>query len=337
MRFATALAAERGAETGVDAGVVHLMDSRPIVACATLVALTFVLVRAQLPFTMPSVHPSEPRSQSDRQVPPLRFGDARLPTDVRLRYAEQGDSAGHTVILLHGYTDSWFSFSRVLPLLPASYHVYALDLRAHGDSDRPAGGYTMRDLATDVVSFMDVKGLGRTTVVGHSMGSFVAQQVALAAPERVARLVLVGSATTPRNIIGILELQRTVDSLMDPVPADFARAFQMSTVYRPLPDDFMNRMVAGSLKLPARVWRALMAGLLATDRSDRLGDSRIPTLILWGERDAYFPRSEQDALVAMLPTAALKVYSETGHAPHWEQPEEFAGDLEEFITRTEAR
>ncbi|HKG95645.1 MAG TPA: alpha/beta fold hydrolase, partial [Gemmatimonadaceae bacterium] len=93
---------------------------------------------------------------SHHHAPP-RFDDVRLPTGVRLRYAEQGDPSGHPIILLHGYSDSWFSYSGVLPLLPERYHVYALDLRGHGESDRPAAGYAMRDLAADVVAFMDAK------------------------------------------------------------------------------------------------------------------------------------------------------------------------------------
>jgi len=67
-----------------------------------------------------------------------RFADVRLSTGVRLRYLEQGDPAGRPVILLHGLTDSWFSFSRVLPGISKAHRVYALDLRGHGDSDRPA-------------------------------------------------------------------------------------------------------------------------------------------------------------------------------------------------------
>ena len=184
---------------------------------------------------------------------PMRFADALLATGVRLRYAEQGDSAAHPLILLHGFTDSWFSYSRVLPELARSSRVYALDLRGHGDSDRPPSGYTMADLAGDVVAFMDLKGIDRATIVGHSMGSFVAQQVVAAAPERVARLVLIGSATTPRNIVGISEFVRAIDSLADPVPPQFAREFQVSTIHHPVPEAFLDEAVAVSLKLPARV------------------------------------------------------------------------------------
>jgi pimeloyl-ACP methyl ester carboxylesterase len=214
------------------------------------------------------------------------------------------------------------------------YHVYALDLRGHGDSDRPASGYTMRDLAADVIAFMDAKRVRRATVVGHSMGSFVAQQVTLAAPDRVARLVLIGSGRSIQRFPGIAELEAAVDSLPDPVPLDFVSAFQTSTVHRPLPAEFMEQVNRESLKLPARVWRGLMKGMLATQPANKLAGLRIPTLMLWGDRDAMFSRAEQDALLGMLPHAMLKVFPETGHAPHWERPSELARDLEVFVGGT---
>jgi pimeloyl-ACP methyl ester carboxylesterase len=266
-------------------------------------------------------------------APALRFAEVRLATGVRMHYAEQGDPRGDAVILLHGYSDSWFSYSRVLPLLSDRHRVYALDLRGHGNSDRPATGYHMSDLAADVIAFMDAKGIVRATVVGHSMGSFVAQQVALAAPRRVTRLVLVGSATAVRNVDGILDLKRAVDSLPDPVPEEFVREFQRSTIHAPVPDDFMNGVVNESLKLPARVWRELMAGMLATDPPLALGRAGIPTLVIWGDRDTFMLRGEQDALLKLLKTATLTVYRDTGHDPQWERPELFARDLERFLER----
>src|SRR5215207_10629296 len=143
---------------------------------------------------------------------PPRFADAHLPTGVRLRYAEQGDPAGRPVVMLHGYTDSSFSFSRALPLLDPGRRVYALDLRGHGDSERPAGGYAVSDFAADVLAFMDARGLERATLVGHCMGSLVAQRVALVAPQRVERLVLVSSMTAARNIEGMSELRQAIAS-----------------------------------------------------------------------------------------------------------------------------
>jgi len=269
----------------------------------------------------------------DNHTPAVRFADTHLTTGVRLRYAEYGDAARHPIILLHGYTDSWYSFSHVLPALAATYHTYALDQRGHGESDRPMQGYTMPDFAADVVAFMDVMGLPSATLVGHSMGSFIAQEVALAAPQRVARLVLMGAATTARTE-DLLAFQQAVAALGDPVPAEFARDFQASTIYRPVPDDFLDRVVVESLKLPAHVWRAALAGCLGVDYAAHLGDIQMPTLILRGAQDTVFSQAAQDSLVSGLARAVLKVYSETGHAIHWERPEQVVHDMKEFIAQT---
>jgi len=274
--------------------------------------------------------PSEP---SD--VP--RFGEVQLSTGIRMHYAEQGESRGEPIILLHGYSDSWFSFSKVLTPLARESRVYALDLRGHGKTDKPAAGYHMRDLAADVVAFMDAKRIDRATVIGHSMGGFVAQQVALAAPKRVSRLVLVGTATTPRNIVGFGDLEQAIATLPEPVPESFAREFQVSTVHGPVGDAFMDRAVAESLRLPARVWRELMIGMKTTDRAESLGTSGIPALVLSGEKDSYITRKETDALVAMVGATRRREYANTGHALHWEQPAAFAKDVLAFVGETRGK
>lgn len=260
---------------------------------------------------------------------------ARIPlsTGVELHYAEQGDPAEPAVLLLHGYTDSWFSFSRVLPLLPDGHRYLAPDLRGHGRSDRPHGDYSLDALAGDVVAFLDALSIEQATLVGHSMGSFVAQRVASIAPERVEGLVLIGSATRAEAVVGVGEFAAAVAGLEDPVPDEFVREFQVSTVFEPVPAQFLETAVAESLRLPARVWRALLQGMRS---AGRFGPSRpvpVPTLLLWGDRDAMMPRSEQDALLAAFPGATLVAYEETGHAPHWERPERVADDLEAFLGR----
>ena len=162
---------------------------------------------------------------------------------------------------------------------------------------------------------------------------FVAQQVALAAPKRVSRLILVGSTTTPRTISGMSELDSIIRTLKDPVPTAFLREFQVSTVYDGVSSDFIDRAVEESTKLPAHAWRGLLDGLLAADPPTALGTSGIPTLVLWGEKDTYAVAAEQAALVALIRTATLKSYPKTGHAPHWEKPTVFARDVLAFIAK----
>jgi non-heme chloroperoxidase len=265
-----------------------------------------------------------------RAVSGVRFGTTRIATGPRLHYAERGDSDGQAILFLHGWPDSWFSFSRLLPLLPGRYRTLAPDQRGFGDSDRPDAGYGIDDLASDAAAFLDTLGIERATVVGHSMGTFVARRVAEAHPARVARLVLIGSAFSPVNDV-TRDVRASLATLEDPVSMEFARQFQASTVYAPVPPDFFEGLVAESVKLPARLWRAVFDGILAFDDAGRLGGIAAPTLILWGERDALFPREDQHRLAALIPRARLKIYADTGHCPNWERPEQVVADLDVFM------
>src|SRR5262245_11321468 len=103
--------------------------------------------------------------------PQIRESAMDVGWGLELHYAEVGGTRGRTLLLLHGYSDSWRSFRLVLPLLARLGRVIALDLRGHGDSPAPAGDYSPVRLAGDVAGFMDRLGLGAVTLVGHSMGS----------------------------------------------------------------------------------------------------------------------------------------------------------------------
>ena len=261
---------------------------------------------------------------------PPRSDTVQVSTGVRLHYVEQGDPSGETIILLHGYSDSWFSFSQALPLMSQRYHIYALDLRGQGSSDTPAGGYGMVDQAADVIAFMDARSIRRATVVGHSTGSFVARQVAHLAPDRIVRLVLVASSTT--IFPHLVELRKAVMALTDPVSPQFVEEFQRSTVHHPVSEEFMRQAIAESMRLPVHVWHGIMEGMATMPAGKALGVTTAPTLIMAGARDVVFP-GEVEPLRAQFPHASVIVYEDTGHAVHWERPEWFVRDLEAFLTR----
>jgi len=254
-----------------------------------------------------------------------------LPNQVTLPYVEQGDPAGVPVLLLHGITDSWHSFAGVLPHLPTSLHAFALSQRGHGDAARPVTGYYPQDFAADLAAFMDTLKSGPAVIVGHSMGSAIAQRFALDYPDRTLGLVLMGSCTTVRGNPEVVALwDAVVSKLMDPIDPGFVLEFQRSTLDRPVPQTWLDTVVQESLKVPARVWRAAFAALLDTDFSGELSTIKAPTLIVWGDQDAFFLRREQEALAAAIAGAQLVVYPGAGHGFHWEDPARFAADLVTF-------
>src|ERR671916_1865573 len=267
-----------------------------------------------------------------RQPDAVRFDAVHLSTDVTLHYAEQGNPTGEAIVFLHAYVDSWFTFSRMLPLLSPEYHAFAPDQRGHGDSDKPQCCYAVDDYAADVGAFMEAVGLEEATLVCSSSAGLIAQRVALDDPHRVSRLVLMGSPTTLGNNEAVREAGKEMLALEDPISPEFVREFLESTTHHPVPEEFLSRLVSESLKVPARVWRDYLEGVvLAVDDTSRLGEIEVPTLILWGEQDAFLEREEQQRRAAAIPDARLKVYPDTGHVVHWERPEWVVRDLEAFM------
>jgi pimeloyl-ACP methyl ester carboxylesterase len=264
---------------------------------------------------------------------------ATLSSGVRMEYVEQGSTDGVPVVFLHGVTDSWHSFERVLPLLPPSLHAYAISARGHGDSSRPDRDYLLADMSKDLEAFMDAVGLERAVIVGHSMGAMVAQRFVVDHPERVSRLVLMGAFATLFHDPGLTDFCRSaIAPLADPIDAGFAREWQQSTLARPIPANHLDTIVAETLKVSARVWHAVFEGLLNTpDFSRDLSRVAVPSLIMWGDQDSYTPRENQHRLVSLIPGARLVVYEGAGHGFHWEDPAQFAKDLTAFVTAMSTR
>ena len=260
----------------------------------------------------------------------LLVRSVQLSAGVRLEYVEEGDPAGLPVVLLHGTTDSWRSFTGVLSHLPESLHVFALSVRGQGDSSRPPDGYGLADLAGDLDAFLDAVHVPEAVIVGHSGGSLIAQRFAIDRPERTRGLVLLGSTPAPAANPALHELWQSVATLTDPVDPDFAREFQLSTVARPTAPGLIDAAVHESLKIPAFVWRRLFAGLLEADHTGELGRITAPTLLAWGTEDAIFLRHEQDALQRGIRGSRFIAYEGGGHAFHWEDPFRFAADLTTF-------
>ena len=255
-----------------------------------------------------------------------------LATGVTLPYVEQGDPAGVPVVFLHGLSDSWRSFDPVLPFLPASMRAFAVSQRGHGDAGRPPHGYHPRDFAADVAAFLDSQELESAVVAGHSMGSTIALRFALDYPERTRGLIPMGALVRYAVNPVITEFWETVVSVLDdPIDPRVAREFQESTLAQPIPPAFLETVVAESLKAPARVWRDALSGLLDDEHVGRLVRIAAPTLLVWGDRDAFVPENDQNALLATIAGSRLVVYRGAGHAVHWEEPARFAADLTAFV------
>jgi len=252
-----------------------------------------------------------------------------LATGVSVPYVSAGPAAGTPVVLLHAWGESWRSFDRLLPLLPGTIHAVAMDLRGHGDADKPATGYSLAEVAADVVALMDAVGIPSAVLLGSSSGGYVAQQVAITSPDRVSGLVLVGS---PRSLQWRPSFADEVDQLTEPVDAAWVRKFlAWFPLFHPVPQWYIDGRVQDGARMPAYVWQETLAGLVSARPPAATATITAPTLIVWGARDEVLTSEDQRALAAAIPGSRLIVYQDTGHLVLWEQPERVASDLTAFV------
>lgn len=257
----------------------------------------------------------------------------KLTSGVTLNYAVQGPADGEPIVLLHGIGDSWRSFELLLPRIPDRYRVYALSLRGHGWSDAPASGYALADFASDVTAFLNQMNLRRVTLVGHSLGSLVAQAVAVEDSSRLARLVLMGSG--PGGLVSPdirAEAQAMFRAIRAPIDKGFARDFQMSVVHAPVPAAFMDTMYEQIILSAPQMWPEAADGLHSPATGEAIKRIKVPALLIWGDKDAFFVRADQDALLARIPNSRLVVFPDVGHVAHWEDPERVAKEIVAFIS-----
>ena len=217
----------------------------------------------------------------------MNVTEVQLRTGIVVPYLEQGERAGLPLILLHGWGESAAAFDRFLGALPHKFHAFAFDQRGHGGATKPEDGYTLQDAAADVVAFLDAVGVRSGILIGSSSGGYIAQQVAVSWPERVAALILIG---TPLTLFGPAPFADQMESLTDPIDPDWVRQslnwFPLSV---PVPEWYVDDRVRDGLRMPARVWTSTLAGLTAARPPLESGQIRCPALIIRGGADAVIP------------------------------------------------
>jgi pimeloyl-ACP methyl ester carboxylesterase len=252
-----------------------------------------------------------------------------LATGVTVPYLEQGDPRAPAVLLLHAWVESSACFVRLLQAVPRTLRVFAMDQRGHGDADKPANGYAVVNFAEDIEAFMDALGLQSAVLLGSSSGGYVAQQVAIQVPHRVAGLVLVGA---PRSLQGRPAFADEVDRLSDPVdPIWVEESLTWFRTYHHVPDWYIKDRIRDGVRVPAHVWMAGLRGLTTAVPPSEAATITAPTLIIWGERDELLPPQDRYLLAAAISGSRLIVYEDTGHLVVWEQPERVATDLTDFV------
>lgn len=258
----------------------------------------------------------------------------RLRTGLATAVTEQGEPGRHpSLLLLHAWTGSRRSFARMLPLLPSTMHAVAVDLRGHGDADKLPTGYDVETLAADVTAVLDALELRRAVLVGASSGGYVAQQVAVSEPDRLAGLVLAGS---PRDLRARPPFADALERMPDPLDPAWVREFTANfTDLDRLPSWYGDLLVEDALRVPAPLWWAAYVGLNRSRPPTDAGEITVPTLVISGGRDGLLGREQTAELVSRVPGARWIEYPDTGHLVLEEQPGRLAADVAAFVLQRE--
>jgi pimeloyl-ACP methyl ester carboxylesterase len=263
-----------------------------------------------------------------------------LPNGESLAYISMGDPAGAPVVLIHGYTDNARDWVPLVPYLSPHFRLILVDIRGHGRSGKPECCYTRFDFAYDIKLLLDALGVGQADLVGHSLGSVIAQTFAESWPERTRRVVLISSSAGPRPgaaAAGALSgYLNQIRELKDPIDPDSPFMMGWWSSPTPVDPDFLRRQRRDSAAIPARVWQAVLEqGLDPMFASGELQKDlpklTAPTLLIWGSKDPLITEDLRQTLREGLPHAQVKIFEGLGHNPFWEDPRACGEAINAFL------
>jgi pimeloyl-ACP methyl ester carboxylesterase len=264
---------------------------------------------------------------------------------IPFNYVDTGSGDRDPVLLVHGLGGQWQNWLENIPRLAQDRRVVAMDLPGFGITPEPEDDedITITRYGRWVNELADRLDLGKVDLVGNSMGGYIAAEVAIQFPERVSRLVLVSAA-------GISSAEVMEAPILTIGRVATALASNAAARYRNLAARPITRHV--SLALVARHPRLLKADLayegffkgagkpgfddalrasLDYDFRDRLSDVKVPTLIVWGERDSIIPIRDADEFERLIDDSRKVVMKDCGHIPMAERPRSFNDLLVDFL------
>ena len=241
---------------------------------------------------------------------------------------------GLPLVLVHGLGYARWGWEPVVDSLAEHYEILLLDNRGIGESEAPPGPYTTAEMAGDVLDVLNQADIETAHVLGTSLGGMIAQELALAAPERVAKLVL--ASTTPGGSKAAPMPDETVRLLTQAAtlePHVALRRFVENALAPGAPDELIERILAHRLATaqPPAAWAAQAAAGATFDAWDRLPGLVPPTLILHGTADVVVDPENASLLDSLIPDARLELFPGGGHLFFWEEPERFVAVVGEFL------
>jgi pimeloyl-ACP methyl ester carboxylesterase len=254
---------------------------------------------------------------------------------------------GPPIVFVHGLSGSWPNWLEQLPVFAARHRVITLDLPGFGHSPMPREQISISNYARLLDGLLDILGVDAAAVVGNSMGGFIAAELAISAPRRVERLVLISAAGLStygqpralRSLPVFRRLERTVTAY-----AAWLASKSDTVASRPrLRNATLGLVTAHPSRLPAPLAAEQLRGAgkpgfvdaleanLNYDYRDRLPEIACPTLIVWGDHDRVITVRDAELYEQLIPNSRKVIFKDTGHMTMLERPAAFNALLADFL------
>jgi pimeloyl-ACP methyl ester carboxylesterase len=236
------------------------------------------------------------------------------------------------LVFLHYWGGSSRTWAGVIHHLEGNHRTVALDFRGFGDSDKPATGYRIEELASDVTAALAELKVSRFILVGHSMGGKVAQLVASGHPAGLVGLVLVGPASPHGLQVSEQQRERMIHAYDAAGSVAFVRDNVMTK--RPLSDDLKAQVVEDSLKVGEAARVAWPSVAIAQNIAAAAASISVPTLVIGGECDQVDPPATlEKEVIGVIRTARLEIVQGSGHLLPLEAPKEVSTLINSFVAQ----
>tara|TARA_R110000796_G_scaffold252571_1_gene388004 strand:+ start:50749 stop:51825 length:1077 start_codon:yes stop_codon:yes gene_type:complete len=300
-----------------------------------------------------------------------------LNTGIHMKYLDAGNKNGRTILFIHGYTDTSRSFEQLIVELlkvNSDLRFIAIDLRGHGESSMPSpsssNNFRIVDFTEDILDFMKLKNLTKVDLVGHSMGSVIAQEIALEHPNKISSLTMIGALVNGKKNTAIQNflIPELMDNWKQKLITKYGKDWKNKS-YLLSPENLgpsvtnflkenwvteagvetsvLETIYKETIKIPLATWFGALETLSEFDHSKRMKKLKTPTLIIWGEGDELTVKEDQERLLKACEKARQQngtlVYYRSygsigsqnkapGHNLHWGNAKIVATDFLEFIS-----
>jgi len=253
---------------------------------------------------------------------------------ANIHYVDAGDAAKPNVILLHGLGGNTTNWQFNVAVLAANYHVIALDQVGFGKSDKPMLKYRVGTYVDFLDKFMSELKIEKASLVGNSMGGWVAGLMAIKYPNRVEKVVLADAAGIIPANFNEGDVYQLNNSTRDEIRANLKRIFATPALQNneALVDQFMTaRVTVGD----GGTINSLIESIKRKEDflNDRLGEIKKPTLIVWGKQDGLLPVADAYTFNKGITGSELVIFDACGHAPQVEKAADFNKAVLEFLAK----